>query len=144
MTLKLFKALWFLSVLVVLANLLWVYASLPEVVTIQDDEQVTVSREWLFYALMLAIVVVNALVYLMKIMVPEAENLRSWFHGLIVTINIFVIAAMHAINVYNSGEIFDHNRVGFLISGSLATIIVWAALWPIYFIFQKFLLKQAV
>ena len=37
MGLKIFKAFWFLSMLAVLANLLYVYASLPETVVIQDE-----------------------------------------------------------------------------------------------------------
>ena len=144
MTLKLFRALWFLSVLIVLANLLYIYASLPEVVTIQENEQITISREWLFYVLMLAIVIINALVYLIKMMIPDGENLRSWFHGLLVTINLFMIVAMQALNIYNSAENYDHNRVGVFLSGSLVLILLWAALWPLYLVVQKFFLKQAV
>jgi hypothetical protein len=145
MTLKLFRAMWFLSVLVVLANLLYVYASLPEVVTVQEDGgNVSVNRELLFYVLMVTIVLINVLVYFFKLMFQDAENLRSWFHGLIITINIFLIIAMQALNVYNSTEMFDHSRVGFFLFGSLGLIILWAAFWPVYLVVQKFVLKQAV
>ncbi|HET9487489.1 MAG TPA: hypothetical protein VFO54_08645 [Chryseosolibacter sp.] len=144
MTLKLFRAMWFLSVLVVLTNLLYVYASWPEVVTIQEDEKVVIGKEWLFYILMISIVLINVLVYLFKMMFEDAENLRSWFHGLIITINIFFIIAMQALNVYNSPEVFDHSIVGLYITGSLALIVLWAAFWPIYLIFQKLIPKQAI
>lgn len=144
MTLKLFRAAWFLSVLIVLGNLLYVYASLPELVSVQEDEPVSVSKEWLFYIVMVAIVLINVLVYLFKMMYQDAENMRSWFHGLIVTINIFLIVSMQAVNVYNSTEMFDHNRVDFFIAGSLGLIIVWAAFWPVYLVFQKIIVKQAV
>ena len=144
MALKLFRAVWFLSVLVVLVNLLYVYASLPEQVTVQEVEPVSVSREWLFYILMTAIVLINALVYLLKMMYVDAENLRSWFHGLVITINIFLVISMHALNVYNSTEMFDHSRVGYFVTGSLALIILWAAFWPLYLVFQKFVFKEAV
>ena len=144
MTLKLFRAVWFLSVLVVLINLLYVYASLPELVTVQEDAPVSVDRESLFYLLMVAIVAINVLVYFFKMMYQDAENLRSWFHGLIVTINIFLIISMQALNVYNSTEIFDHSLVEFYVSGSLGLIILWAAFWPLYLLFQKFLFKQAI
>lgn len=145
MTLKLFRAMWFLSVLVVLANLLYVYASLPEVVTVQEDGgNVSVNREWLFYILMVSIVIINVLVYFFKLMYEDAETLRSWFHGLIITINIFLIIAMQALNVYNSTEMFDHSRVSFFLFGSLGLIILWAAFWPVYLVVQKFVLKQAV
>lgn len=139
-----FRAAWFLSVLVVLANLLYVYASLPEEVIVQENERVTVSREWLFYGLMIGIVAINLLVYLFKAGFPEGENLRTWFHGLIITINIFLIIAMQSVNVYNSSEMFNHELAGMYVTGSLALIIVWAALWPVYLIVQKFFIKQAV
>lgn len=145
MTLKLFRAMWFLSVLVVLVNLLYVYASLPEQVTVQEDGgSVSVNREWLFYMLMIGIVLINVLVYLFKMMFQDSESLRAWFHGLIITINIFLMIAMQALNVYNSTEMFDHSRVGFFLIGSLGLVILWAAFWPVYLIIQKFVLKQAV
>lgn len=139
-----FRAGWFLSVLVALANLLYVYASLPELVVIQENEKVALSREWLFYILMIAIVLINLLVYLFKMMFPDEENLRAWFHGLVITINVFLILSMHALNVYNSLEAFDHNLVSMYLTGSLVLILLWAALWPIYFVIQKFFVKQAV
>lgn len=144
MTLKLFRAMWFLSVLVVLANLLFVYASLPEMVIVQEDDRVSINREWLFYLVMTSIVLINLMVYLFKMMVQEEESLRSWFHGLIITINIFLIISLQALNVYNSSEMFDHNRVTFFLTGSLGLILLWAALWPLYLVFQKFFIKQAV
>lgn len=139
-----FRAVWFLSVLLLLANLLYVYASLPEVVIVQEDERVSVSRELLFYGSMITILVINSLVYIFRTMFEEGENLRSWFHGLVITINIFFIVSLHALNVYNSSEIFSHDVVPFYVAGSLALIISWAALWPLYWIIQKFLVKQAV
>ena len=144
MALKLFRAMWFLSVLVVLANLLYVYASLPEVVIVQEDDRVSISKEWLFYILLLGIVLINVLVYLFKIMFEDGEDLRAWFHGLIITINIFMIIAMQALNVYNSSELFDHSRVSFFLTGSLGLVIIWSALWPLYLVFQKFFIKHAV
>jgi hypothetical protein len=144
MTLKLFRAVWFLSVLVVLVNLLYVYASLPEVVTVQENEAVSVSRELLFYILMVAIVMINVLVYFFKMMYQDSENLRSWFHGLIITINIFLIISMQALNVYNSREMFNHSLVGFYITGSLGLIVLWAVFWPLYLLFQKFVFKQVI
>jgi len=136
--------MWFLSVMVVLANLLYVYASLPETVIIQENEQVSLTREWLFYILLLIIVVINALVYLFKLMFQESENLRAWFHGFIITINIFLIVSMQALNVYNSNETFNHSLVVLYLTGSISLIILWAAFWPVYLIFQKFRFKQTV
>lgn len=144
MTLKLFKAVWFLSVLVVLMNLLYVYASLPEVVVVQEHERVVIGREWLFYILVFFVVAVNALVYLFKWLFPQGESVRAWFHGFIITINIYAVIALHALNVYNSHETFDHSLVAPYLTGSLILLIGWAASWPVYRIFQRIFVKQAV
>ena len=145
MALKLFRAAWFLSVLLVLANLLYVYASLPERVTVGQAPQMFMNKEWLFYAAMLSMVGVNLLVYLFKwIYRGEGLEIRSWLHGQLITINIFFIIALQALNVYNSAEIFDHNRVAFFLTGSLSLIVLWAAAWPFYLLFQKFFVKAAI
>jgi len=140
-----FKAIWFLSVLMVLANLLFVYASLPEqVVIMEGSDGQPISREWLFYSVVLAVVMINVLVYLFKRMFPEAEALRAWFHGFIVTINIFFVISMQAVSIYNSAENYDHARLFYFISGGLLLILLWAAIWPLYLIYQKFFVKQLV
>ena len=144
MALKLFRAMWFLSVLAVLANLLFVYASLPEHVVVHEDERVSINREWLFYILMVSIVLINLLVYLFKLMFQEGEEIRSWFHGLVITINIFLVISMQAVNVYNSAEIFNHSLVGIYLIGSLGLILLWALSWPVYLLLQKFFLKEAI
>lgn len=146
MTLKLFRAVWFLSVLLLLGDLLYVYASLPETVRIQENENLAIDREWFFYVVMVSIVLINLMVYLFKMMYAEGEGegARSWFHGLVITINVFLIVSMQAINVYNSREIFDYSRITFFLTGSLVLIITWAAVWPLYLLYQKFFLKEAV
>ncbi len=144
MTLKLFRAAWFLSALVVLANLLYVYASWPETVIIQEDERVAIDKEWLFYIFLLSFVLINSIVYLFKMFFPEREDLRSWFHGFIITVNIFLVIALQALNVYNGKEMFNHELVVMYLTGSLALILLWAAVWPVYLVFQKFFIKQAV
>ena len=109
MTLKLFRAAWFVSVLVVLANLLYVYASLPENVVVQEEGPVSLSREWVFYIATATILLLNLMVYLFKTIYPEQEPLRTWFHGLVITMNIFIVIGLQALSVYNSAEVFDHN-----------------------------------
>ena len=144
MTLKLFRAAWFVSALLVLANLLYVYASLPEAVVIHENEHIAVGREWFFYGSLLALIAINLLVYLFKLLYEQGENLRAWFHGFIITVNIFLIIAMQAVNVYNSNEMFNHRLVSVYVTGSLALIVIWAAVWPVYLMVQRFFIKQAV
>jgi hypothetical protein len=146
MVLKMFKAMWFLSMVAVLANLLYVYAGLPPDVIIQDDEtsKVVASREFLFYAMTFVLMVVNVLVYVAARTNRTDEDFRSWLHGLLITINLFFILALNFIQTYNSAEKFDYNSIGAIIYGSVILIVLWAAAWPAYNLFRKFFPKQAV
>lgn len=140
-----FRAMWFLSVWVVLANLLFVYASLPEQVVVREGANgISLNRELLFYGLMVSAVLINGMVYLFRKLFQEDENFRTWFHGLVITINVFLIIAMHAVNVYNSSESFDHTRIEFIVSGCLGLILLWTSLWPLYLLYQKFFIKQVI
>ena len=144
MVLKLLKAIWFLSMLVTLGALLFVYASLPQEVLVQDDTEarVAISNELFFYLAMLLIAVSNALVFVMAKVFKTNEELRAWFFGLIITLNIFFIIGMNFISLYNSEEKYDYDRIAVIIYGSLALIILWAAAWPVYVIFKRSSLKS--
>ena len=146
MVLKIFKAVWFLSMLAVLLNLLYVYAGLPQDVIIQQEEtgQVIAGREFFFYVTTFILMVVNVLVYIAAKTNRSNEDFRAWLHGLVVTINIFFILALNFIQVFNSAEKFDYSRIGFIIYGSVILILIWAAAWPVYNLFRKFFPKQAV
>src|SRR5688500_10914553 len=77
MTLKLFRAAWFLSMLAVLANLLYVYASLPEQVVLGEGEVwdlYRAGRDEFFYTAMVVIVLANVIVYLFsRKLIPNDE-----------------------------------------------------------------------
>lgn len=139
MILKIFKSFWFLSLLALLAALLYVYASLPESVVVQEDGPaiVTLSRDMFFYIVLAFITLINVLVYAVKRFFRREESLRAWFHGLIITINIFFIIGLFLISSYNSGERFRFERIGFVIYGSVALVMVWAAAWPLYQVFKR-------
>jgi len=146
MILKVFKSIWFLSVLSVLAVLLFVYASLPEQVIVQDDANgiVRVSREALFYVVLLLLTVINVLVYVMRKLFPTDLTLRAWFHGLIITLNVFFITALFLVNVYNSNENFRYERIGFVIYGSVILVAGWAISWPVVKLVSRNSSKQSV
>lgn len=146
MLLKIFRVVWFLSFLALFASLLYDYAAWQEELIVQDeaDNQVSLSREVLFYILVAVFALVNVLVYVVSKMFPSEENFRAWFHGLIVTVNIFFIVAMNLIAVYNNTDRFDFSRVGFLVYGSVGLIICWAVAWPVYSLINKFFVKQVV
>lgn len=138
--------MWFLSVLAVLANLLYVYAGLPQNVILQNegDGVVQANRELLFYVLTAMLVVVNVLVYIIRKLFSSEDDFRSWFYGLIITINIFFILAMNLVQVYNSSEKFDYSVVGFMVYGSVALMVTWAVSWPLIAVYKKLHAKPAI
>ncbi|HRG07576.1 MAG TPA: hypothetical protein PLJ08_03285, partial [Cyclobacteriaceae bacterium] len=67
MTLKILKGVWFFSVLGLLGMFFYVYAGLPELVTLWDGpEPITITRNGLFYTLILTIGLLNATVYMVR------------------------------------------------------------------------------
>jgi len=146
MALKLLKGVWFLSMFVALLALLYIYAGLPQAVIIQekDGAPVSISNDAFFYTLMALLGLANVLTYIMAKLYKKATDLRAWFYGLIATINFFFIVGMNLISLYNSGERFEYQRIEFLIYGSIALIILWASLWPIFALFKKLNGKPAI
>jgi len=146
MILKIFRAVWFVSMLGVLASLLYVYAALPEEVVVQEDgvKQVLVHRDTFFYAMTGIIAFVNVLVFLVGKAAPKDHDFKAWFHGQIITINVFFIVGMFLVSLFNSQEKYDYARIDFVIYGSVVLVVVWAISWPIIKIFKRFSVKQAV
>ena len=146
MALKLLKAIWFLSMLATLVALLYVYAGLPHEVLIQDDTEarVTISNELFFYLAMMLIAISNAMVYVIAKVFKRDEDLRIWFYGLVIALNIFFIIGMNFISLYNSEEKFDYDRIAVIIYGSLGLIILWAGAWPVYAIYKRLKFKFLV
>src|SRR5687768_9146301 len=122
MALKLFKAIWFLSMLSVLGNLMYVYAGLPEEVSLMEGGTLLIGREPLFYTAMGVIALANVMVYLFSKKLTPREDFRSWLHGLVITLNIFFIIGMSFIGLYNSAEKFDFARIGFIIYSSVGLV----------------------
>jgi len=146
MVLKVFKAVWFLSVIIVLVALLYTYAGLPDRVIVQETVQgrIEVDRNAFFYIAMTIMAVTNALVYATTRLFRDQEEFRTWFHGLIISLNIFFVVGMSLISLYNSAEHFDYSRIGFVIYGSVLLVIGWAMSWPVYKIFKGTTAKQVV
>ena len=78
MALKLFRGVWFLSVLVVFASLLYTYAGLPEQVVVQEETsgQITMGRDPFFYLMVAVIVLVNIMVYVIGKMFERDQDFR--------------------------------------------------------------------
>jgi hypothetical protein len=146
MVLKLFKAFWFFSLLLTLGVLMFIYASLPEKVVVQEREAklIMLPRDAIFYIAMASMALINTLVFVVSKLFAKDIPLRTWFYGLIITLNIFFIVALNLINTFNSGERFDYARIDFIIYGSVGLIVLWASFWPFFSIYRKIFGKSAV
>ncbi|MBX2966641.1 MAG: hypothetical protein KF845_10875 [Cyclobacteriaceae bacterium] len=141
MILKVIRGVWFLSLLAAMANLMYVYASLPEQVVIQEDGATlnAISKETMFYVWLGILGLVNVLVYVFgKKLVPD-EHLRTWFTGLIICLNLFFIIAFSYIGLYNSTEIFDYERAGIVIYVSLGIMGAWVVGGGGFMLYRRFL-----
>ncbi|HEY9049442.1 MAG TPA: hypothetical protein VIN08_26270 [Ohtaekwangia sp.] len=146
MIFKIFRAVWFFSLLGVLSALLYVYADLPENVIVQQQgiETVLLPRDVFFYIVVGFLTIINVLVYVISSMFKKDHTFRAWFYGLIITFNLFFVIGMFLINAYNSDERFDFSRIGFVIYGSVSLIVLWAISWPIVRFFDKRASDQSV
>lgn len=147
MALKIFRAVWFLSVLAVLANLLFGYAGWQQenLVILEDGaDQLLINKEILFYAIVGMLVLINVVVYVFGKLYARQEDLRSWIHALVTVINLFFIVAISLIGLYNSAEKFNYATIDFIIYGSVALVVLVALIWPVYSLTKKFFVKEAV
>ncbi|MFZ5999694.1 MAG: hypothetical protein ACOYW3_04230 [Bacteroidota bacterium] len=145
MILKIFKAVWFFSLLATLAVFMYIYASVPEFVELSSDGEVIISREGFFYTTLLVMSLFNVLVFIInRLFRKEMEHFVSWFYGLIICFNFFFIIVLGFLNLYNGDERFDFNRLGFLIYGSIGLVIAWVASWPILVLARKYFVQKEV
>ena len=139
MILKIFKAVWFLSLLLVTAALLYGYASLPENVMINRgmEGDMIIGRETFFYVVLALVGVLNVLVFLIAKVAAKSEGFRTWFYGLIITFNVFFVVGVNFIALFNSGEKYDYSRLDNVIYASIALFCLWSVGWPLYWSYQR-------
>lgn len=146
MGLKIFKVIWFFSLLALLGVFMYVYASLPDPINLSEIPKViSLSKETLFYIALAIIALTNSSVFAVSRILPDADHdFKAWFYGLVVCANLFFVVGLSFISLFNSTEKFDYERIGFIIYGTLILLIGWSISWPIFRTAQRFLSKQAV
>jgi hypothetical protein len=146
MALKIIKGVWFLSLMAFLSAFMYIYASLPEnVLLLEGDSAIEVSRGTIFYSFLAIAGITNMLVFVVSRLFPADQyRFKTWFYGLVITLNLFFIVAIAFINLYNSNEKFDYSNIGYVIYGSISLVAVWLSCWPVYTIFRKNISKQTV
>lgn len=139
MAVKIFRSVWFLSVLAILFVLLYQYAAWPETVVIGQGEVnfISLSRDNFFYVSMALLAFVNVTVYIVKNFAKESDEFQSWFYGFIAVINFFLVIALSFISLFNSSEDFRFGQIGFIIYGSLILVFSWIAGGLLYWFVRK-------
>jgi hypothetical protein len=141
MILKIFRVVWFFSVLGLLLFFMYTYAALPDPIVVMDDEeQISIGKETWFYVILFLVAIFNMFVYVIRSLNrsrQEGEAFVTWFYGLVICLNLFFIVAVSYISLFNGGERFEYQRIGVIIYGSIALMIAWALAWPAYLIFAK-------
>jgi uncharacterized membrane protein len=139
MAIKIFKVIWFFSLLGLVADFMYIYATWPETVVVFDKgEPLTLSRESLFYIVLVFIALINMLVFVITRVFPEDKtDFKSWFYGMVICLNLFFVVAISFVGVYNSGEKFRYEEIGAAVYGSVILLLGWAIAWPVYVIYSR-------
>jgi hypothetical protein len=139
MILKIFRGVWFISLLAVMANLMWVYAGLPEEVVLMEEGggARSLGREALFYSWLAIIGLLNVLVYVFSKSLTPDEIFRTWFTGLIIALNVFLVIALSYIALFNSSEKFDFSRAGIVVYFGVLLVGGWLVSWPVILFVRK-------
>ncbi len=144
MIVKIFKAVWFFSLMATVLVLFYAYASFPESIQVRGGGE-AISRNGLFYAVLGLLVIFNAMVFAVNRLMAEGDSFfKAWFYGLVVFFNLFILVSLQFFSLYNSQEKFDYNSIGYIIYGCVSLIILWASLWPLNRLAQYFRPKQTI
>ena len=137
--LRIFRSVWFLSLLAVTAALMYGYASMREEVVVREavDSTLRISRETFFYMVLAMLTIINVLVFIIARIMVRSEDFKSWFYGLVITFNIFFIVGIGFVSLYNSGETYDYSRLQPVMYGSIGLLLLWSFAWPIYVSYKR-------
>jgi hypothetical protein len=146
MVLKIFKGVWFFSLMALFAAFIYVYAGLPEEIQFSDvPAGASMPRSTFFYASALVFALINSLVFLANQLVnTKSDSFSSWFYGLVISFNAYFTTSLSYIYVVNGGERYNYPQMGPGMYFTLILLVGWIAAGLILYIFKKFLSKQTI
>jgi hypothetical protein len=138
---KVFKVIWFVSILVMMGVLLYCYASWPEWVRLSDaDSDMSIDKGWLFYGTLGLLALLNMFAFIFP-RLGSADSFMAWFFGVLACLHIFLVSGLIFITVFNSSERYDFARLGPMLYTSIALLASWIIAWPVYQLLTKFSAK---
>ncbi|UII19063.1 hypothetical protein [Fulvivirga ligni] len=144
---RLIKAVWFVSLIVSLGVLLYVYASLPQDVIYKLDEfgnpAGEFSRETFFYLSLLILVVANFSLYTVSRSLQYRDEsikqiMTSWQLSFAMVLNFFFGVIWNFLSLVNGGEHYEYTHSGYLIYVALGVIALWVIALPVILLVKKF------
>jgi hypothetical protein len=139
MVVRIFRLIWFLSVLAVLIALLYHYAYLPEEVVVgqRDVNFITLGRDTFFYITLSVLALINVTVFVVKALAGKSIAFQAWFYGFVGVINFFLIIALSFIMLFNSSESYNFSSIRVIIYGSVFLVGAWFMGGIFYWLIQK-------
>lgn len=143
---RIIKFIWLISLLSGLATLLYTYAAMGEIVSIDSDtgdtESGSVSRELYFYIALGILIIFNFTFYAISRNMHMADDhmkylLINWQLSFAAVLNLFYIVGVLFIMLLNSGDNFDYGNFGYLIYIALAFIILWVIALPVLIVRER-------
>ncbi|MEQ8925254.1 MAG: hypothetical protein RLO81_05535 [Fulvivirga sp.] len=140
---RLIKALWFTTLLAVSAFLLFVYAGFREdqLIFINNTFE-GLDRETFFFLALTLITVSNFTFYILSWRLRKQDNkmtefIKGWLMGMAAALNFFLIVVLSFLQIFNGGENFNYQSIGYLIFVSLGAVIISVLSLPVFLVKEK-------
>ena len=142
MIVKIFKLVWFVSLLAMMGVFIYCYASWPQAVMLGGEGN-AIDRSVLFYVCLGLAGVFNALVFVITRM-NFSEAFATWFYGLVISFHIFFITAFIFVTIFNSSEKYDYSMFGPTVYVSMGLLLISIVAWPVYLVAGKYFVGERV
>jgi len=130
------KGFWFVTLLLVFGILMYVFASLPELVYYSATS--SIDHNTFFYIALAIIAFVNFPLYAIsrkfKKEAALAQAIYGWIYALAAILNGFLFIALQYINLFNSAERVTYTYYGYFLYICLALLIGCIIALPIIFV----------
>lgn len=140
MAAKIFKVIWFVSLLAMMGVLVYCYASWPEAVYLNDaNPPQTLGKSALFYAVMGLLAIFNMLAFVFP-KLNYSDTFMAWFFGMLACLHFFLISGITFVTTFNSMENYNYANIGPLLYASFGLLSAWILAGPVVAVLSK---KQA-
>jgi hypothetical protein len=130
---RLVKFLWFLSLVIGLAALLYTYASMGSQL---EFGEYNFSKEAYFYGALAVLVLFNFTFYAVSRNLRYSskhleEMMVNWQLSFAAILNLFFIVSVFFVMLVNGGENFNFDNFGYLLYVCLGLILIWVLALPV-------------